>query len=145
LIGHFVSTFGRRHHRPGVRISEAAVARLKSYRFPGNIRELEHIIESAVVLCDHDTIEAGDLALVLRPAESPGVGVGVGVGVAAGAPLPGPIVGDPDLPLAELEREHVRRVVEALAGNQSEAARRLGIGRNTLARKLAGEPPSDAD
>jgi transcriptional regulator with GAF, ATPase, and Fis domain len=147
LIEHFVSTFGRRHSRPNVRIGDDALARLKAHSFPGNIRELEHVIESAVVMCDADVIHARDLALVERrrttstvlpavvlPHGSPGPGVVSG----------GVVVGDVTVTLQQLESEHIRLVLEAVKGNQSEAARRLGIGRNTLARKLSGEPePGD--
>jgi Nif-specific regulatory protein len=141
LVEHFVSSFGRRHARPQVRISDGAIARLKSHNFPGNIRELEHVIESAVVMCDGDVIEARDLAIAERrgartiSGSMPAVVMGAGAG-AAGS---GVVVGDPTVTLAIVEQEHVRLVLEAVGGNQSEAARRLGIGRNTLARKLSGE------
>ena len=135
LVEHFVDKFGRRHKCPHVRISEGALQRLQAHPFPGNIRELEHVIESAVVLCDADVIEAGDLALPDRNDRS--------VSAADASAL---LVGDPELSLATVEREHVRLVLKACGGNQSEAARRLGIGRNTLARKLSspeGDPIED--
>ena len=53
------------------------------------------------------------------------------------------IVGDPNAPLGLVEREHIRLVLQAVNGNQSEAARRLGIGRNTLARKLSGQATTE--
>ncbi|PRP92197.1 Nif-specific regulatory protein [Enhygromyxa salina] len=124
LVEHFVDRYAKRHERSIRRVSEAALARLLAHDFPGNIRELENCIESAVVLCDGGVIDADDLPLVVRPRahakRSPG----------------GPQLGDPELTLAELERAHIEAVLEACQGNQSEAARRLGIGRNTLARKL---------
>ena len=52
----------------------------------------------------------------------------------------GPRAGDPDVTLEALVSEHIRLVLESVHGNQSEAARRLGIGRNTLARKISGDP-----
>ncbi len=142
LVEHFVSSFGRRHKRPQVRISDAALGRLKAHTFPGNIRELEHVIESAVVMCDGDVIETRDLAVAERRSGRTITGSIPAVVVSAsGVPSAvGIVVGDPNVPLAQLEAEHVRLVLEAVGGNQSEAARRLGIGRNTLARKLSGEP-----
>lgn len=134
LIEHFVSTFSRRHHRPSVRISAAAIARLKTHAFPGNIRELEHVIESAVVMCDGDLIEARDLAIAERR-RAASTATGGGGSAAIGGQL-----GDPALTLQQIENEHIRLVLDAVKGNQSEAARKLGIGRNTLARKLGGEP-----
>jgi Nif-specific regulatory protein len=125
LVEHFVDRYAKRHGRPIRRVTEAALARLLAHHFPGNIRELENCIESAVVLCDGDTIDAEDLPLVTRAARSGASGGGYG-----------PRLGDPDVSLAEIERAHIRAVLDACASNQSEAARRLGIGRNTLARKL---------
>jgi transcriptional regulator with GAF, ATPase, and Fis domain len=136
LISHFVDKFGRRHGRPSVDLSDEARNRLLGHSYPGNIRELEHIVESAVVLCDGDVIHPRDLSLPTRNRPS------------TGTTLPGVmIVGDPNMTLAAVENEHIRLVVQACAGNQSEAARKLGIGRNTLARKLsgAGETQSDDD
>jgi DNA-binding protein Fis len=74
------------------------------------------------VLGDEGIVDADDLPLGRRR------------GAKVGSEL-----GDPELTLATIERMHVERVLAACGGNQSEAARRLGIGRNTLARKLEGE------
>ncbi len=124
LVSHFVDKFGRRHGRPAVRLSDGATNRLLGHRYPGNIRELEHTIESAVVLCDGDTIHSRDLSMPK--------------GRLSGATLPGAVVvGDPNVTLEQLDLEHIRLVLSACGGNQSEAARKLGIGRNTLARKLS--------
>ncbi|OGQ13585.1 MAG: sigma-54-dependent Fis family transcriptional regulator [Deltaproteobacteria bacterium RBG_16_71_12] len=126
LIEHFVDKYGRRHGRPHVRLADDATQRLLQHPYPGNIRELEHVIESAVVLCDGDLIAARDLSLP-RPR------------TASSTTQPGVVlVGDPNVTLDALEHEHIRLVLKALGNNQSEAARKLGIGRNTLARKLAG-------
>jgi Nif-specific regulatory protein len=124
LVEHFVDRYAKRHGRAIRRVTELALARLLAHHFPGNIRELENCIESAVVLCEGGTIDANDLPLVTR---SRGGASGGGSG---------PRLGDPDVSLAEIERAHIRAVLDACASNQSEAARRLGIGRNTLARKL---------
>ena len=130
LVEHFVDRYAKRHKRPIRRVTEAALARLLAHDFPGNIRELENCIESAVVLCDGGSIDADDLPLVVRPRAA-----GAGSAVAQ----LGPRVGDPNISLAEIERAHIEAVLDGCDGNQSEAARRLGIGRNTLARKL-GRP-----
>lgn len=146
LIEHFVSTFSRRHRRPAVRVSDAALTRLQQHAFPGNIRELEHVIESAVVMCDGDIIEVRDLAIAERrkttptmPAVSlPSTSSATSSSVTSSSSS-SIVLGDANTTLQQLETEHIRLVLEACAGNQSEAARRLGIGRNTLARKLAGD------
>ena len=99
-------------------MSPGALDRLLAYDWPGNVRELEHAMERAVVLAEGKPhIEASDLP--------PEIG--------------GPSAGDGDdsmLPLAELERRHIFRVLEKMGGNRKETARVLGIGANTLWRKL---------
>ena len=91
-----------------------AVARLLDYPFPGNVRELENLLEGAAALVPGDTIEAGDLQLgTARPPEG----------------------SNGSLDLATLEIQHIRRVLESVDGNKSEAARILGINRRTLYRK----------
>jgi Nif-specific regulatory protein len=136
LIEHFIQKFSRRHRRAIERLTDAALERLKKHDYPGNIRELENCIESAVVLCDGNTIDKRDLPLPARRRKRP---IYDGEQTLEGAPVETTSgLGDPDVTLAELELQHIRRVLEACDGNQSEAARKLGIGRNTLARKLGG-------
>ncbi len=122
LIDHFLFQFGRRHGRPGLQLTPAARARLHSWRWPGNVRELQHCIESAVVLAPADRIEPEALPVPLPVAE----------------PAPGDRFATGARPLGEVERDYVAWVLEQCDGNKSEAARVLGIGRNTLARKLGG-------
>jgi Nif-specific regulatory protein len=132
LIEHFIQKFSRRHKRPIERITDNALKRLREHDYPGNIRELENCIESAVVLCDTDVIHSRDLPLPARRRRTSPDDTQEGAALISN-------LGDPDVTLHDVEMEHVRLVLEACNGNQSEAARRLGIGRNTLARKLAGE------
>ncbi|MCB9554040.1 MAG: sigma-54-dependent Fis family transcriptional regulator [Myxococcales bacterium] len=129
LIDHFFFEHTRRHDRPELYLSRAARAVLHAHDWPGNVRELEHCIESAVVL-------------------APGPEVGrehLSIGPITLVELPGVRAGDPDRfvsdlkPLRDVERAYVEHVLALCDGNQSEAARRLEIGRNTLARKLRGE------
>jgi Nif-specific regulatory protein len=119
LAGHFLDLYARRHRRKARGFSPAAMARLYGHDWPGNVRELEHCIESAVVLSQGKEIGEEELSL-------PG-----GTGATdSGRGYP------PGTPLAEVEREHILQTLKACNNNRTEAARRLGIGRNTLARKL---------
>jgi Nif-specific regulatory protein len=144
LAEHFLDLYRRKHGKPLIRFGTAAQERLARHRWPGNIRELEHCIESAVVLCDGGEIVAEQLAL---PAATLATGPGAagpgasaaGASGAAGATPSGAGPGEPEFrprPLAEVEREHVLRTLAAVADNRSRAAELLGIGRNTLLRKL---------
>jgi transcriptional regulator with GAF, ATPase, and Fis domain len=126
LIHHFVDKFSRRHDRPITELSDPAMKQLRAHTYPGNIRELENCIESAVVMCDEKTILEKDLPLPSgrqinnKPLDTAGLQIG-----------------DPGNTLAEIEDAHIRGVLKACDNNQSEAARQLGIGRNTLARRAA--------
>ena len=101
------------------RLSAEALERLCAYDWPGNVRELLHVIERAHILSRGDRIDTEGLpAEVLRAAPSPA----------------------PDdhelLPLSEVERRHIERVVAEMHGNRARAASILGIGERTLYRKL---------
>jgi DNA-binding NtrC family response regulator len=94
---------------------------LARYRWPGNVRELRNVLERAVLLHEGDgRIGPGALpALPDRPADAGPAGVG-----GAGASL------------EDIERAHILRVLESFGGNQTRAAKALGISRNTLWEKL---------
>ncbi len=124
LVRHFIAVAARRHGRPVPGISPDAMASLQAYRWPGNVRELENCIESAVVVMDGDHIEHHDLPLPSRPPPS-----------SRGQQELVDSTRKP-LTLAEVERRHILRVLEQSEGNRTLAAQRLGIGRNTLTRKL---------
>jgi Nif-specific regulatory protein len=124
LARHFVATAAKRHRLEPPKLSMAALERLKSYRWPGNVRELENCIESAVVLSEGEILEEHlPLPTVDRGAPANGE--------APSSPGPTGL-----LPLAEVERRHILRVLESVKGNRTAAAKVLEIGRNTLARKL---------
>ncbi|HUU01743.1 MAG TPA: sigma-54-dependent Fis family transcriptional regulator [Myxococcota bacterium] len=119
LAEHFLDQYSRRHRRRARKLNKASLLRLCAYDWPGNVRELEHCIESAVVLSADEVITEDLLSLPDAAAPAPQA-----TGYPAGTPL------------CEVERDHILRTLDACGGNRTEAARRLGIGRNTLARKL---------
>jgi Nif-specific regulatory protein len=126
LTRHFVATAAKRHRLEPPRLSAAALERLKTYRWPGNVRELENCIESAVVLSEGEILEE-HLPL---PTTDRGGTPAMGTVALPSTEAPGL------LPLAEVERRHILRVLESVKGNRTAAAKVLEIGRNTLARKL---------
>jgi transcriptional regulator with PAS, ATPase and Fis domain len=124
LARHFLEKYGERFGRPGMSLDRKALGALMAYSYPGNVRELENIIQAAIALAPGDSITEQDLRL--EPA----------AGEAARAP--------DQLALRDLERHHIERVLRAVDGNRQEAARLLGIDRSTLYRKLQQFASDDA-
>ncbi len=106
--------------RDDLRLSPAALQLFESYAWPGNVRELQNAIKHGSALAEGGVIDVAHLPEdLIKPPASP------------------PSNGRKALrPLAEVEREHILGVLEACGGSHVEAARVLGIGRNTLWRKL---------
>lgn len=103
-------------------LSEAAMARLMQYDFPGNVRELRNILERAILLADGDTIDVAHLPVLLdSEMETPALQ---------------PVADQEIVSLDEAERLYVRRALRQLGGNKQELARRLGVSERTLYRKL---------
>ncbi len=145
LALHFATAAAKRHGRPLPNISEAALSRLARYPWPGNVRELENIIECAVVITEGAHIMADDLTLPDRPLSLASLYEGSKLGAPiASAPAEPAVSSLPSTPpptalvrtLDEVEREHILAMLERAEGNRTTAARLLGIGRNTLTRKL---------
>jgi transcriptional regulator with PAS, ATPase and Fis domain len=116
LVRHFLEVYGERFGRPGVSLSRTALSALMVYPFPGNVRELENLIQAAVAVSQNDEIGVADLRL-----EST-----IGDGN----------VGLPLESLDDVERRHIERVLHAVGGNRQAAAEILGIDRSTLYRKM---------
>ncbi len=126
LARHFADMYARRYARPEPRFTPEALERLRKHRWPGNVRELEHWVEGALVLAPDGVIRpSGFPAEEAEVAEEEGAGAGED-----GVRLP------PGLTLQEAERRYVEAAIRACGGNKTEAARRLGIGRNTIGRWL---------
>jgi DNA-binding NtrC family response regulator len=101
-------------------LSPSAETLLKSYSWPGNIRELRNVLERVALTCESRIIEAQDLNMTQR---TPSAAVA-------------PSDNDAGLTLAELERQYIARVLHEEAGKVAQAAVRLGIPRSTLYQKL---------
>ena len=141
LAEHFFHFFRTETGRKLSGFSPEAIARLQSYAWPGNIRELKNVVERAVVLARGERIEAGDLLLSNLTTESGAVmepsmtGQFSGMGVSGGFSA-SPAEEFRPMALEEIELEHIRRTLEFTEGNKSRAAQLLGIERTTLDRKI---------
>jgi two-component system response regulator AtoC len=129
LISHILA----RHQRPGVAagISSDALEALGGYAFPGNVRELENMLERALILCDGPVLRARDFGLQAPSLPRPEP--------ARPAAAPGP-AGDEAPPagsaLAEVERWAILRELGRQGGRRQATAEALGISRRTLLNKL---------
>jgi DNA-binding NtrC family response regulator len=112
-VRHFIAEFCRREKIAPPVLDPEALDLLLAYEFPGNVRELQNLIEGAVSLAD-GAIDADLLRTLIGGTEEESA--------------------DP-LDLESVERRHIARVLRLVGGNKSAAARALGIDRRTLQRK----------
>ena len=102
--------------RRACRLDATALAALQAYEFPGNVRELRNLLQRAVLTCRDGVIRAADLHLPAAAVpQQPGTGA---------------------QPLAEIERSHIRALLDAHNGHRSRVAAALGVTERTLYRKL---------
>ena len=121
LVHHFLKKF---QPQKEMKISDRALKQLMQYNFPGNVRELENIIERAVALCNSDTIDTKHLPPDLRQNISEII-----LPVEEG-------MSQEFVTLAEHEKQYILTVLEKVNGNKTKAAKILGIDRVSLWRKL---------
>src|SRR5712691_2913155 len=120
LVRFFLDKYGKREGLRDVRITQDALQKVMRYPFPGNVRELENLIEGALALTTDPVIDSGDLLLPDSVATTGGEEL------------------SNDLPkLDDLQRRYVARVLAFTGGNMSKAAKILGIDRKTLYRMRA--------
>ncbi len=122
----FLAEFSRENEKPVKGFTPEAFDLLMQYQWPGNVRELRTTIEHAVVLCRGEKITVRDLPAAVR--EAP-------IG-APGEKEAKQLVTRNDLTAKEVERELIIRALKATNGSRTLAAKRLGMSRRTLHRKL---------
>jgi len=136
LADHFVEQLSRRYRKGPLRLSSTVRPTLSAYAWPGNVRELENTIERAVVLSHGPKITVEDLRLDQPRSTYSAVDSMIGIPVATVTAGADEIALPANLELGEVERRYARAVLDREGGNQSAAARALGISRNKLARLL---------
>lgn len=115
LSEHFLSRYRRKYRKSALLLSSKALDKLTRYTWPGNIRELQHIIERAVIMAENSEIGARDIALNTSSSDP---------------------VGASSLHLETLEKDAIVKALRKHQYNLSAAARELGLGRTTLYRKM---------
>ncbi len=147
LVGHFIEKYNRRLGKRVERIDPDALKLLVEYRWPGNIRELENLMERSVLFADGPSIHATSLPDSLREMGSPpphpiaAVGPLGAIAAPSGASMK-EIVRQAQ---AELERELISRALEETGGNVTRSAKRLQISRKSLQVKMKDLGLRDAD
>ena len=123
LVEHFVKKHGAGRPR---HVSEEALKILAAYDWPGNVRQLESVIERALLLAENETISRDDLPAEIR------------AGITGSRGLLGLDVPDEGIELEAVERSLILRALEKAEGNISRAARLLGLSRRTLQYRQIG-------
>lgn len=115
LAYHFLDMYGAKYKKKDLDIERSALRKLEKYSWPGNIRELQHAIERAVIMSNGRTLTADDFMLDKKPV----------------AVLSGDI-----LQKDEVEKQLIRKAIKKWEGNLTKAAEEMGMGRTTLYRKM---------
>lgn len=122
LIDHFLQLYAKKYQKDELSIDPDTLRQLQSYSWPGNIRELRHAVERAIILCDGNQLQLSDF--ILQGESHP-------------QDAERPEQGFDDFNLAEIERWAIRKALTKHQGNISKAADELGLTRAALYRRLA--------
>ena len=117
LAMHYLNEYVTKYQKPLLKISSKAIDKLKNYSWPGNIRELRHTIEKAVILTESEIIKPEDFILSSSSRQN--------------------LISNKTLTLAELEQQAIVNALENCRGNVLKAAKVLGLARQTLYNKMA--------
>lgn len=118
LADYYLDQFSGQYGKQGIKLREDTIQKLEEYHWPGNIRELAHAIERAVILCKSETLKPDDF--VLRTKSSPSQHSE-----------------EPAMRVEDYERKAISIALDKYNGNLSKAADEIGIARSTLYRKIA--------
>ena len=115
IASHFLDLYRKKYKKPEMKISSDAIKKLKKYNWPGNIRELQHIIERTVIMSNSNLLNASDFVLNISESSS---------------------LNKNNLNLEEVEKQTIERALKKHGFNVSAAAKELGLGRTTMYRKM---------
>ena len=124
LVHHFFVKFRAKHGRQELRINPELMRYFQEYSWPGNVRELENAIERMVLLAKGDEMEIADLPEPIRAESTTAEGRASFAG------------NENEFSLAEMEKQMILHALKHWGGNQTQAARHLGLSRRTLAYRL---------
>jgi transcriptional regulator with PAS, ATPase and Fis domain len=119
LAKHFSKLYSQKYLKPTPDFDTKALEKLSNYHFPGNVRELQYIIERAVIMADENVLQPNDL--IFSPIESS----------LAEETKPA------EMKLSAVEKDTIQKVIEKHNGNITKAAKELGLTRTALYRRLS--------
>lgn len=124
LARHFAKVYAEKNYKPVPEFAPGTIQKLTQHSWPGNVRELQHAVERAIILAESN---------VLHPQDFSFSAIEMAATVTQTIPA---FAADASMPLSEIERETIRRVIQKNKGNISKAARELGLTRTALYRRL---------
>jgi DNA-binding NtrC family response regulator len=133
LAEHFITKFNERLKKQIVAISPEAVAQLVGYNWPGNIRELENLMERTILFCEGPEIRVSDLPPEILGATAPAAATAADEAL---RPAAGSLKEAVRAETERVERELIQRALDATGGNVTQAARKLKISRKSLQTKM---------
>ena len=138
LADHFIAKFNDRLKKEIAAITPEAVERLVAYQWPGNIRELENLMERTVLFCEGPEIRVSDLPPEVAGAATPHPVAATAQAAGEEAPRPAPesLKEAVRAETERVERELIQRALDATGGNVTQAARKLKISRKSLQTKM---------
>jgi DNA-binding NtrC family response regulator len=136
LTLHFIEKYNRRLNKKIEGISNDALVHLQAYPWPGNIRELENLMERILLFADGPTIMAKDLPEPIRQGAAQAPASGSSASAAEGAPAETGLKDIVRMKAAELEKDLIAKALEETGGNVTRTARLLQISRKSLQTKM---------
>ena len=122
LAEHFLGDFAKKARRPVPKFSPEAVTRMRQHPWPGNVRELRNLMERLAYLTQDDQIDADDLAFILSPDRDSAAAISMDLSLTDAT--------------KQFQTDYIRKHIESAGGNMSDAARRMGLHRSNLYRKM---------
>ncbi|WP_027003944.1 sigma-54-dependent transcriptional regulator [Hugenholtzia roseola] len=117
LAQHFIKIYTKKYQMPLKKLGSEAQKKLLNYHFPGNVRELQHAIERAIIMSEEDTLQAGDFLFLVEQEEANDLDI-------------------QDYNLENVEKLVIQKAISKHGGNISHAAKALGLTRAALYRRL---------
>jgi two-component system, NtrC family, response regulator HydG len=118
IAEYYLNLFSVQYLKQGIKIREDTYRKLEEYHWPGNIRELAHSIERAVIMCKSKTLTPDDFNLKIKTIQVP-------------------LIEEPAIRVEDYEKRAISSALSKYNGNLSKAAEEIGISRSTLYRKIA--------